>query len=55
MLLLCILLCDSYVRNRSYLLLSVVSRVFQKLVNNRPVDHLKKCCFSDSQCGFGPS
>ena len=34
-------------------LLSVVSKVFEKLVNNRIVDHLEKCgLFSDFQCGF---
>ena len=34
-------------------LLSVVSKVFEKLVNNRIVDHLKKCgLFSDFQYGF---
>ena len=34
-------------------LLSVVSKVFQKLVNNRIVDHLEKCgLFSDFQYGF---
>ena len=34
-------------------LLSVVSKVFEKLVNNMIVDHLKKCgLFSDSQYGF---
>ena len=34
-------------------LLSVVSKVFEKLVNNRTVDHLEKCgCFSDFQYGF---
>ena len=34
-------------------LLSVVSKTFEKLVNNRIVDHLDKCgLFSDSQCGF---
>ena len=33
-------------------LLSVVSKVFEKLVNNRIVDHLEKCClFSDFQYG----
>ena len=33
-------------------LLSVVSKVFEKLVNNR-IDHLDKCgLFSDFQCGF---
>ena len=37
-------------------LLSVVSKVFEKLVNNRIVDHLEKCgLFSDFQYGFGPS
>ena len=34
-------------------LLSVVSKVFEKLVNNRIVDHLAKCgLFSDFQYGF---
>ena len=34
-------------------LLSVVSKVFDKLVNNRIVDHLEKCgVFSDFQYGF---
>ena len=34
-------------------LLSVVSKVFEKLVNNRIVDHLEKCSlFSDFQYGF---
>ena len=34
-------------------LLSVVSQVFEKLVNNRIVDHLEKCgLFSDFQYGF---
>ena len=34
-------------------LFSVVSKVFEKLVNNRIVDHLEKCgLFSDSQYGF---
>ena len=37
-------------------LLSVVSKVFEKLVNNRIVDHLEKCgLFSDSQYGFRSS
>ena len=37
-------------------LLSVVSKVFEKLVNNRIVDHLEKCVlFSDFQCGFRSS
>ena len=34
-------------------LLSVVSKVFEKLVNNKIVDHLEKCgVFSDFQYGF---
>ena len=34
-------------------LLSVVSKVFEKLVNNRLVDHLEKCrLFSDFRYGF---
>ena len=38
---------------RSVSLLSVVSKVFEKLVNNRIVDHLEKCdFFSDFQYGF---
>ena len=37
-------------------LLSVVSKVFEKLVNNRIVDRLEKCgLFSDFQCGFRSS
>ena len=37
-------------------LLSVVSKVFEKLVNNRIVDHLEKCgLFSDFQHGFRSS
>ena len=37
-------------------LLSVVSKVFEKLVNNRTVDHLEKFgLFSDSQYGFRSS
>ena len=41
---------------RSASLLSVVSKVFEKLVNNRIVDHLEKCGpFSDFQCGFRSS
>ena len=37
-------------------LLSVVSKVFEKLVNNRIVYHLRKCGpFSDFQCGFRSS
>ena len=35
-------------------LLSVVSKVFEKLVNNRIVDHLEKCgLFSDFQYDLG--
>ena len=37
-------------------LLSVVSKVFEKLVNNRIVGHLEKCdLFSDFQHGFKSS
>ena len=37
-------------------LLSVVSKVFEKLVNNRIVDHLEKCgLLSDFQYGFRSS
>ena len=37
-------------------LLSVVSKVFEKLVNNRIVDHLGKCgLFSDFRYGFRAS
>ena len=37
-------------------LLSVVSKVFEKLVNNRNVDHLEKCgIFSNFKCGFRSS
>ena len=37
-------------------LLSAVSKVFEKLVNNRIVDNLEKCgLFSDSQYGFRSS
>ena len=37
-------------------LLSVVNKVFEKLVNNRIVDHLEKCSlFSDFQYGFRSS
>ena len=37
-------------------LLSVVSKFFEKLVNNRIVDHVEKCgLFSDFQYGFRPS
>ena len=38
---------------RTISLLSVVSKVFEKLVNNRIVDHLEKCSlFSDFWYGF---
>ena len=41
---------------RSVSLLSVVSKVFEELVNNRVVDHLEKCgLFSDLQYGFRSS
>ena len=34
----------------------MVTKVFEKLVNNRIVDHLQKCgLFSDFQYGFRPS
>ena len=37
-------------------LLSVISKVFEKLVNNRFVDHLEKCgLFSDLQYDFRSS
>ena len=37
-------------------LYSVISKVFEKLVNNRIVDHLEKCgLFSDFQYGFRSS
>ena len=46
-------------RAKNYLpasLLSVVSKVFEKLVNNGIVDHLGKCgLFSDFQYGFRSS
>ena len=47
----------STVKNyRPVSLLSVVSKVFKKLVNNRIADHLEKCgLFSDSQYGFKSS
>ena len=42
--------------HRPVSLLSVVSKVFEKLVNNRIVDHLEKCgLFSDFQYGFSSS
>ena len=35
-------------------LLSMISKVFEKLVNNRIIDHLQKCdLFSDFQYGLG--
>ena len=47
----------SSVKNyRPVSLLSVVNKVFEKLVNNRIVDHLEKCgLFSDFQYGFRSS
>ena len=37
-------------------LLSVVRKVFEKLVNNRIIDHLEKCgLFSNFQYGFRSS
>ena len=37
-------------------LLFVTGKVFEKLVNNKIVDHLGKCClFSHFQYGFRPS
>ena len=33
----------------------MVSKVFEELVNNRIVDHLEKCIFSDFQDGFRSS
>ena len=37
-------------------LLSVLSKIFEKLVNNRVVNHLEKCVFfSDFQYGFRSS
>ena len=41
---------------RPVTLLSVVSKAFEKLVNNRIFDHLEKCgLFSDFQYGFRSS
>ena len=41
---------------RPVTLLSVVSKVFEKLVNKRIVDHLENCgLFSDFQYGFRSS
>ena len=38
---------------RPVTLLSVASKVFEKLVNNRILDHLEECgLFSDFQYGF---
>ena len=34
------------------ILLSVVIQVFERLVNNRIVDHIEKCLFSDFQYDF---
>ena len=36
-------------------ILSVVSKFFEKLVNNRVVDHLEKCGHPDFQYGFRSS
>ena len=37
-------------------LVSVITKVFEKLVNNMIVDHLEKCdLFCDVQCGFRSS
>ena len=42
--------------HRPVSLLSLVSKVFEKLVNNRIVDHVEKCGpFSDFQYGFRSS
>ena len=42
--------------HRPVSLLSMVSKVFEKLVNNRIVDHVEKCdLFSDFQCSFRSS
>ena len=42
--------CPSYI---VFQVLNVLSEVFEKLVNNRIVDHLEKCrLFSDFQYGF---
>ena len=41
---------------RPFSILSVISKVFETLVNNRIVDHLEKCgLFSDFQYGFRSS
>ena len=41
---------------RSVSLLSVISKIFEILVNNRIVNHLEKCSlFSDFQCCFRSS
>ena len=46
----------STAKNYRPVILSVVSKVFEKLVNNRIVDHLEKCdLFSDFQYGFRSS
>ena len=46
----------STAKNYHPAILSVVSKVFEKLVNNRIVDHLGKCdLFSDFQSGFRSS
>ena len=46
----------SRTKNTVLLVLSVVSKVFEKLVNNRIVDRIMKCgLFSDFQCDFRSS
>ena len=46
----------SRAKNYPVSLLSVVSKVFEKLINNRIVDRLERCClFSDFQYGFRSS
>ena len=45
-----------YRNYRPVSLLSVVSKVFEKLLDNRVVDHLEKCgLFSDFKYGFRSS
>ena len=45
-----------YLLFSTVILLSMVSKVFEKLVNTSIVDHLEKCgIFSDFQCGFRSS
>ena len=48
--------CSTAKNNHPVSLLSVVTKVFEKLVNNRIVDRLEKCgLFSDFQYGFRSS